>query len=202
MQTENLIFLIIFVFAVGFFSYNLSKIIRNISLGKKKNRFDNPVRRSIILLKVAFGQTKILARPVSGILHAIVWWGFLVITIGTLEMMIDGVFDIERSFGILGRFYDIVTASGDVMAIIVLVSCLAFMFRRLFLQIKRFSGKEMKRSSSIDAIVALVIIVFLMISLITMNIGYIGIYPESYVGSFPISNFLSPYFTFCLLKFP
>ena len=63
------------------------------------------------------------------------------------------------------------------------------------MNIKRFSGKEMKKSSSIDAIVALVIIVFLMISLLTMNIGYIGIYPESYFGFFPISNLLLPYFS-------
>ena len=52
----------------------------------------------------------------------------------------------------------------------------------------------MKKSSSIDAIIALVIIVFLMISLLTMNIGYIGIHPNDYLGSYPISNFLLPYF--------
>ena len=52
----------------------------------------------------------------------------------------------------------------------------------------------MKKSSSIDAIVALVIIVFLMISLLTMNIGYISLHPDSYFGSFPVSNFLLPYF--------
>ena len=52
----------------------------------------------------------------------------------------------------------------------------------------------MKKSSSIDAIVALVIIVFLMISLLTMNIGYIGLHPENYFGSFPISNLLLSYF--------
>ena len=52
----------------------------------------------------------------------------------------------------------------------------------------------MKKSSSIDAILALVIIVLLMISLLTMNIGYIGLYPTSYHGSFPISDFLLTYF--------
>lgn len=193
MQTENLIFLIIFVFAVGFFSYNLSKIIRNISLGKKKNRFDNPVRRSIILLKVAFGQTKILARPVSGILHAIVWWGFLVITVGTLEMAIDGVFGTERVFGFMDVFYRIVTASGDVMAVLILISCVLFLTRRHWVKVKRFSGKEIKKKSSVDATIALVIIIFLMISLLTMNLGYLGLHDHSFVGSYPISNLLLPY---------
>jgi len=194
MGKSSIIFSCILFFALGSFSYNLWKIVRNIRLGKSKDRFDQPLKRTKILLKVAFGQTKLFARPISGILHALVYWGFLVITIGTLEMMIDGVFNLDRSFGVLGGFYDVATASGDVMAVLVFVSCILFMFRRLFLKIKRFSGQEMKKSSSIDAIVALVIIVFLMVSLITMNIGYIGIYPDSYFGSFPVSNLLFPYF--------
>ncbi len=194
METSNLIFSCILIAALCFFSFNLWKIVRNIRLGKSKNRFDQPLKRTKILLKIAFGQTKLFARPASGILHALVYWGFLVITIGTVEMMVDGIFNLDRSFGVLGGFYDMATASGDVMAVLVLVSCLMFMFRRLFLKIKRFSGKEMKKSSSIDAIIALVIIVFLMISLLTMNIGYIGIHPDSYFGFFPVSNLLLPYF--------
>ncbi len=194
METSNLIFSCILIAALCFFSFNLWKIVRNIRLGKSKNRFDQPLKRTKILLKIAFGQTKLFARPASGILHALVYWGFLVITIGTVEMMVDGIFNLDRSFGALGSFYDMATASGDVMAVLVLVSCLMFMFRRLFLKIKRFSGKEMKKSSSIDAIIALVIIVFLMISLLTMNIGYIGIHPDSYFGFFPVSNLLLPYF--------
>ena len=190
METSNIIFSCILIAALSLFSFNLWKIVRNIRLGKSKNRFDQPLKRTKILLKIAFGQTKLFARPASGILHALVYWGFLVITIGTLEMMVDGIFDSERSFGALGSFYDMATASGDVMAVLVLVSCLMFMFRRLFLKIKRFSGKEMKKSSSIDAIIALVIIVFLMISLLTMNIGYIGIHQGDIVGSYPISDFL------------
>ena len=144
MDRSSIIFSCILFFALGLFSYNLWKIVRNIRLGKSNNRFDQPLKRTKILLKIAFGQTKLFARPVSGILHALVYWGFLVITIGTVEMMVDGVFSLDRSFGVLGRFYDIATASGDVMAVLVLVSCLMFMFRRLFLKIKRFSGKEMK----------------------------------------------------------
>jgi len=188
MDKSSIIFTCILIFALSLFSFNLWKIVRNIRLGKSKNRFDQPLKRTKILLKIAFGQTKLFARPASGILHALVYWGFLVITIGTVEMMIDGIFNLDRSFGRLGGFYDMATASGDVMAVLVLVSCLMFMFRRLFLKIKRFSGKEMKKSSSIDAIIALVIIVFLMISLLTMNIGYIG--KGGIVGSYPISDFL------------
>lgn len=192
-QQENILFCIILLFSLGLFSFNLSKIIRNIRLGRAKNRFDKPLKRLKILLKVAFGQTKLFARPVSGILHALVYWGFLVITIGTLEMMVDGVFNLERSFGFLGKFYELVTASGDIMAVLVLISCFIFMFRRLFLRIRRFSGKEMKKLSSIDATLALVIIILLMVSLLSMNAAYILQHSENVVGSFPISSLLVLY---------
>ena len=94
---SNIIFSIILFLSLGFFSFNLWKIIRNIRLGKSEDRYDHPLKGLKILLKVAFGQTKLFARPISGLLHALVYWGFLVITIGTLEMMIDGVFNVERS---------------------------------------------------------------------------------------------------------
>ena len=144
MEISNIIFSIILFFSIGLFSFNLWKIIRNIRLGRPINRFDNPLHRVKILLKVAFGQTKLFARPLSGILHALVYWGFLVITIGTLEMMVDGIFNLDRSFGVLGSFYNLVTASGDIMAVLVLVSCLIFMFRRLFLKIRKKKGKFLK----------------------------------------------------------
>ena len=96
METSRILFTCLLVFALSLFSFNFWKIVRNIRLGKPKNRFDQPLKRTIILLKVAFGQTKLFVRPVSGVLHAFVYWGFLVITVGTLEMMIDGVFNFDR----------------------------------------------------------------------------------------------------------
>ena len=190
---SNIIFSIILFLSLGFFSFNLWKIIRNIRLGNSEDRFDHPLKRLKILLKVAFGQTKLFARPISGLLHALVYWGFLVITIGTLEMMIDGIFNVERSLKFLGKFYDFVIASGDIMAVVVLFSCFIFIFRRLFLRIKRFSGKEMKKSSSFDAVNALLIIILLMISLLTMNIGYIGSSIDIF-GAYPVSNYLIHFF--------
>jgi hypothetical protein len=58
---SSIIFSFILLFALGLFSYNLWKIVRNIRLGKSKNRFDQPLKRTIILLKIAFGQTKLFA---------------------------------------------------------------------------------------------------------------------------------------------
>ncbi len=70
------------------------------------------------MLNVAFGQTKIFRRPVIGFLHALVFWGFCVILIGSIEMMIDGLAGTERSLRVLGVLYHIIIASGDIFALV------------------------------------------------------------------------------------
>ena len=57
---------------------------------------------------LCFGQTKLFARPVSGILHALVYWGFLVITIGTVEMMVDDLCFLKVLGQLAGRFLIVV----------------------------------------------------------------------------------------------
>jgi len=46
-------------------------------------------------------------------MHAMTFWGFLVICLGTIEMTIDGIFGTERILSKLGIVYDIISASGD-----------------------------------------------------------------------------------------
>ncbi len=67
---------------------------------------------------------------------------FLVILVGSLEMIFDGIFGTERVLSFMGVFYDIITASGDVFAFIIVIAILIFIFRRLFVNVKRFSGPK------------------------------------------------------------
>ncbi len=149
-------------------------------------------RRFAVMLEVAFGQTKIFRKPVMGFLHALVFWGFCVILLGSLEMVIDGISGTERVLSFLGLVYNIIMASGDVFALIIAIAIIVFLGRRLFLNVKRFSGIEMKHISHIDANIALTMILLLMLSLLDMNIFYIksalqaghevqGVYPVSQV---------------------
>jgi len=149
------------------------------------------------MLRVAFGQTKILRRPVIGLLHAFVFWGFCVILIGSFEMTIDGLFAREKALRFLGVAYDIIMAAGDLFALIVLMAIIVFLIRRVFLDIKRFSGIEMQRISHIDANIALTLILILMVTLIGMNTFYIRAMTSEGIqvyGYYPISKLLSGLF--------
>jgi len=109
-------------------------------------------------------------------------------------MVIDGLFGTERVLGVLGVLYNIIVASGDVFALIVAISIIVFLTRRIFFHIKRFEGIEMKPSTHTDANVALTMILLLMLSLLGMNMAYYGYSIASgheIAGTYPVSKFLS-----------
>jgi len=193
---KQIVFAATLVLTLGVFSYtayrfySFFKLTKPFPVGQWGKRFS-------IMMSVAFGQTKILRKPVVGFMHALVWWGFLVILIGSIEMIIDGLFGTERALSVLGPVYDAITALGDVFAFIIFILILAFLIRRIFMHIKRFSGIEMKHISHIDANIALTLIMLLMVSLLGMNTFYLldaGITGHEIVGLYPVSNFLSGFF--------
>ena len=189
-MSKQIAFVVVTLITLGVFTFTMSRIIAYFKMTRSAFPIEDMGERINILLRVAFGQTKILRRPVIGLMHALVYWGFLVITIGTAEMIVDGLFGTERLFAALGGFYDFVTASGDIFALIIIISCLIFLIRRHVIGIARFSGAEMTKGSSIDATIALTMITLLMVTLIGASVGYIALNPDSYAGSFPISSLL------------
>lgn len=109
-------------------------------------------------------------------------------------MVIDGLTGTDRVLKSLGSVYNIIIASGDIFALLVAISIIIFLSRRLFFHIKRFEGIEMKKTTHIDANIALSIILLLMVSLLSMNTGYIEyktITRESSVGLFPVSSVIA-----------
>jgi succinate dehydrogenase/fumarate reductase-like Fe-S protein/nitrate reductase gamma subunit len=190
-MARQIIFIVTLLITLGIFAYSAFRIYRFFKLTKAFPVSDWG-KRIAITLKVAIGQTKIFRFPVIGFVHALVFWGFMVITLGSMEMVIDGAFGVERSMSSTGWFYDFVMASGDIMAYIIMVSILVFAARRLFMTIKRFYGIEMQKKSKIDALIALAIIFLLMVSLAGINLTYVAMHPTDYHGVFPISARLAP----------
>ncbi|MBI9035187.1 MAG: 4Fe-4S dicluster domain-containing protein [Bacteroidales bacterium] len=193
-MTKQIIFLLTLLATLGVFSYTISKLYKYFRLTKSAFEIKDIGKRLLLTLDVAILQSKIFRRRSIGLAHALVFWGFMVITLGSLEMIIDGISGLERSFSFAGIIYNFVIGSGDVFALIVLISILVFLFRRLFLNIKRFKGEEMKKVSKQDANIALLIILFLMISLLGMNMAYVAQHSNTYCGVYPVSSFFAQWF--------
>lgn len=179
---------------LGVFSYTLLRLIALFKQTRKGFPIKHIGKRIIITLRVAIGQTKIMRKPVIGFMHALVFWGFCVILIGSVEVIIDGLAGTERVLGFLGPVYDVIVASGDVFAFLILVFIIIFLFRRIFLNIRRFGGVEMKHKSHVDANFALSLILLLMVSLLGTNIFYVlhtQLSGDDLLGVFPVSQIVA-----------
>lgn len=194
-MVAQILFIAITLAAVALFSYNLRKVIRNIRLGRSENRSDQPQKRLMTMLKVAFGQTKMFFRPVPALLHLVVYAGFVIINIEVLEIMIDGIFGTHRIFGGLGLFYNALIGSFEFLALGVWLGCAIFLIRRNILKLKRFTGVEMTSWPRSDANLILISEILLMTAFLTMNaadakLQTMGAGHYISAGAFPVSQYL------------
>tara|TARA_B100001093_G_scaffold3716_1_gene3883 strand:- start:3297 stop:4625 length:1329 start_codon:yes stop_codon:yes gene_type:complete len=197
----NILFSVFFLIAISFFIRNVIKLYRNINLGISINRNDNKKQRWLQMLRIAFGQSKMIDKPIVGILHIIVYLGFIIINIELLEILIDGIFGTHRIFApFLGSFYNFLIGSFEIFALMVIVSVVIFLIRRNIIKIKRFWSDEMKGWPKTDADVILYVEIALMSLFLTMNASDYWLQINStnpiYIqaGSFPISQFITPIF--------
>jgi Fe-S oxidoreductase/nitrate reductase gamma subunit len=193
-MTKQIVFAAALLITLGVFYYTVNRIIKFISFTRPAFPIKDFGKRFNLTIRVAFGQTKIFRKPVIGLFHALVFWGFCVILLGSIEMVIDGLAGTEKSLRFLGQVHDIIMASGDIFALVVAISIVVFSIRRYFMHIKRFSGIEMKARSHIDAGISLSLILLLMISLLAMNTGYVGyrdLSHERIFGIYPVSSIIS-----------
>ena len=171
MEISNVIFLVVFLVTFGFFIRNLNRIITNIKLGRDINRSDRPTVRWKNMFRVAMGQSKMTRRPVAGVLHIIVYLGFLIINIEVIEIVVDGIFGSHRFLSTVLPIglYNFLIGSFEILAILVLVACIIFLIRRNVVRIKRFWSKEMTAWPRTDANLILVFEILLMTAFLLMN---------------------------------
>lgn len=189
---DNIIFAIVLIFGIGFFVRNIKKIRRNIFLGKDIDRSDKKSERWENMARIALGQSKMVRRPVAGILHIVVYLGFVIINIEVIEIIIDGLFGTHRALSFLGGFYSFLIGSFEILAGLVLVSVIVFWIRRMILRIPRFWNKEMKGFPKNDALYILYFEMVLMSLFLIMNATDVP-FQEMNSGN-PISQFVANLF--------
>jgi len=198
----NVLFVVLLALAVGLFAKNVRKINRNIQLGRAIDRNDRSNERWANMARIALGQSKMVKRPIAGILHIVVYIGFILINIELLEIVVDGILGTHRIFApFLGGFYNILIGSFEILAALVLVAVIIFWCRRNVIRIQRFWKDEMKGWPKLDADLILYFEVVLMGLFLTMNGADLAIqtqFPDAphymQAGAFPVSQYLLPLF--------
>ncbi|WP_394775369.1 4Fe-4S dicluster domain-containing protein [Flavobacterium sp.] len=199
---DNILFAILLIAGFGFFATSVKKIIRNINLGVDVDRKDNPKARWANMALIALGQSKMVKRPVAGVLHIVVYLGFIIINIELLEIIIDGLFGTHRIFApYLGVVYNILIASFEILALLVLAAVSVFWIRRNVIRLKRFINPDLKGFPKSDANYILYFEMVLMTLFLLMNAAdfHLQNVPGGFshfhkAGSFPVSQFIAPIF--------
>ncbi len=195
----NILFAVVLSVGIGFFAKNVSRLRRNINLGKDVEVSDNKSLRWKNMAKIALGQTKMVVRPMAGLLHIIVYIGFIIINIEVLEIVIDGLLGTHRIFAPLGTLYNVLIASFELLALLVIIAVIAFWVRRNIIRLQRFIKPEMAGWPKMDGNLILYIELVLMLLFLTMNgadyqLQQLGADQYTQAGSFPVSQFLAPIF--------
>ncbi len=196
----NILFLIALAAGVGYFTINIRKIIRNIKLGHEVDASDHTSERWGNVLRIALGQSKMVVRPIPGLLHILVYVGFIIINIEVLEIIIDGIFGTHRLLSTvlpLG-LYNFLIASFEILALLVLMGVILFWTRRNIQKLRRFWANEMKGWPKNDANYILYFEMVLMILFLTMNaadqqLQALGAAHYVEAGSYPVSQFIVPF---------
>jgi ferredoxin len=189
MTAINVVFLGIVVLAVGFFSLNAQRLYRYLRVGRADCRLDVPLVRVGNLLTIGIGQAKILRDPLAGALHATVFWGFVVLTLGTVEAVLHGIWPAFSYARILPEpLWGLFALSQDAFAVFVLGAVAALLWRRLVVHPKRLEGDGLEHG---DAIFILSMIAALMVTLLLAGAFEFVAHPERASAIRPVSYALS-----------
>lgn len=193
MNTKNLIFIIVFVLSFTFLFWSLRNLIAYLKVAKKKDdRFNNYGSRVKNVLKIAFGQSKLLREPIAGAEHFVIFWGFMLFLFAVLEAIIQGFYS-PFTLSFLGPFFSVITLVLDFFGILVIAAILVGFIRRFIIKVPRL---QVDKSASIDATIILSLIVLVVISMFGQNMASIasnGFTLHNYEVR-PISEALAPLF--------
>ncbi len=117
--------------AAAFFALAMARHLRIFAIARPSHPFDRIPARVVGLIQYAFVQTRMFQDPRAGLMHAGIFWGFVLLTVGTADIVTGGLIQTILSIPLEGALWMAVSAMQNVVAVIVLVSIGWAYYRRL-----------------------------------------------------------------------
>ena len=161
MPTETILFSVTLVAALVIFARNVRRLINMLKLGKPDDRFADIGARLGQVVRIAFGQSKLLREPFAGLLHLLIFWGFVILLTAVLESIGQGLAP-GFSFSLLGPLYPPLCILQEVVGLLVIASVALSLFRRLVAPPKRL---RVEGHAKWDAVLILLLIFGVMVTM-------------------------------------
>src|ERR687891_1654910 len=157
-----IVFLLLLAIAGGLFlqrGYTLWQLIR---LGRPVNRFDDLPKRLEYEAVVVVGQRKLLQRFGPGLMHALIFWGFLILLTTIIEVFGE-IFDEGFAIPFIGRTGWLGLLQ-DSFAVLVFIGIEMAVYFRKVRRDERFQGSHLEEADFI-----LLMILGIIVTLIGLN---------------------------------
>jgi Fe-S oxidoreductase len=156
-----------------------------VRMGKPAPRFDDLPRRARNEAEIVLGQRKLLQRLVPGLIHAAIFWGFLVL-FPTIVIAMIGAVDRDATLPWLGHqgWFALLV---DVFAVLVLAGVVGAVLIRKVQRPARFEGSHLGEADLILALIAGIVTTLLLWHASRIALG-LNEWPAS---SSPVSDALS-----------
>ncbi len=176
-----------FVFVTGYAFYLFAHIVYSrvmfIKLGKKSNLKEDFGQRINEVVINVFGQKKLLKDPKSGAMHVIMFYGFIILQFGAIELIIKGF---VKGFEYpIGKAHDYFSLSQEITTFFVLLAVLYAYYRRYIEKLKRLK-QGFKSGLVIMFLTTLMLSIFLCLTFEHLWLGY-----EGFSAYAPVSTLLA-----------
>lgn len=153
---------IFLIASITLFSFSFKRTLDLFLAGAKENRFNEFLTRLGVLWGEVGLHRKMFRQFGPGLLHFLIFWGFIVLSLGTLEWVFMGLSG-GLKFSFIGMpAYGIFLFSQDLFNSLVFLAVLYAFYRRIFVRPKRMADNSGK--SKADAFIVLAWIWGLVIS--------------------------------------
>ena len=185
---EIVLFWLMTLGAVGFFVWTMRQRLATLRAGLPDNRFDQPWVRLKGVFVLALAQKRMHRDRYAGIYHFLIFWGFCVLGLRSVELVLEGLFGwhLTTALGTFGLGYQ---TTKDIFEVLVLVGIGMAMLRRAV-------AKPWRLENSLDAWGTLSFIAALMVTDLLADGAYIWLYNPAWKDWAPVSlwvaNLLRP----------
>jgi Fe-S oxidoreductase len=115
------------------------RIYRTVRLGKSENLYGNLFERALLFVRNWIFQQKMFKDFWPGFAHGVIFFGFIVVTIGSFEHLIEGLLHGFTFAWLFGPLYGPLSWAQDLLVCLICVAVVYFLARRLFFNPKRMS---------------------------------------------------------------
>jgi Fe-S oxidoreductase/nitrate reductase gamma subunit len=106
--------------AAAFFALAMARHLRVFAVARPSAPFANVPARLVGLVEYAFIQTKMFKDPRAGLMHAGIFWGFVLLTIGTADIVTGGLIQAALSVPFDGVIWAAISAMQNLVALVVI----------------------------------------------------------------------------------